>query len=155
MEPLQHLIAVKRHEQPPPGYFNHFSGRVIAQIENDRSRAPARWWHWVEETFQIRPILACLGSVAVVATSVFGYGLTGLIENEIANSQSVHGLDRSALASRPRRALTEVESFSSVVEPVAPQYPLGLRPAFAPEVPSLHFRNGNFGMQMVGFQTGR
>jgi hypothetical protein len=36
-EELKRLLRLKQHEAPPPGYFNHFSGDVIARIRAGES----------------------------------------------------------------------------------------------------------------------
>jgi len=38
-ESLRRLLAHKRHETPPPGYFNSFSGQIIACIRAGEARA--------------------------------------------------------------------------------------------------------------------
>jgi len=65
---LRHLLALKRHETPPPGYFNDFSNQVLRRIRagegaestgligNLFSQAP-----WLEKLFQVfntKPVFA-------------------------------------------------------------------------------------------------
>ena len=71
-DPLRRLLALKRHEQPPPGYFHHFSGQVIARIHAGERAAPDTAWGllwdapWLQRLWaalEARPVLA--GSVGV------------------------------------------------------------------------------------------
>jgi hypothetical protein len=60
-ESLQKLLRLKRYEQPPPRYFNEFSGNVIARIRAGHSRTP-RWWE--RFGFDLRPALTLGAGVA-------------------------------------------------------------------------------------------
>ncbi|HTH46678.1 MAG TPA: hypothetical protein VMB21_04140 [Candidatus Limnocylindria bacterium] len=41
---IRRVLAWKRHETPPPGYFNNFSAKIIARIEADESAGRLPWW---------------------------------------------------------------------------------------------------------------
>lgn len=65
-EQLRRLLAVKRHEQPPPGYFHSFSREVIVRIKaGELGDSETKWWafdgswlHWLWAGFERRPVLA-------------------------------------------------------------------------------------------------
>ncbi|MDE3068497.1 MAG: hypothetical protein KGJ60_13255 [Verrucomicrobiota bacterium] len=42
-ESLKRLLALKRHEAPPPGFFDRFSGDVLARLRAGETEAPAGW----------------------------------------------------------------------------------------------------------------
>lgn len=42
---LRRLIAFKRYERPPPGYFDHFSRKVIARIRAGEQAPDSLWEH--------------------------------------------------------------------------------------------------------------
>src|SRR5688572_7697175 len=65
---VQKILRLKRHEQPPPGYFNQFSGRVIARIE--RGEACTSWWE--RFGFDMRPALAAATGVFACALVIYG-----------------------------------------------------------------------------------
>ena len=45
-EALRKLLAIKRHETPPPGYFGSFSARVCDRIEAEMAKETAMpWWN--------------------------------------------------------------------------------------------------------------
>jgi len=80
---LRRLLALKRHEQPPPGYFNQFHRQVIARIRageevrEESSRARfflefpflAKLWAALEA----KPVLAGAFGVAVCGLLTTGF----------------------------------------------------------------------------------
>lgn len=81
-EQLRRLLALKRHEQPPPGYFHSFSRQVIVRIESGELGDPvaASFWSFsggsflqrVWATLDARPVLAGAFGVAVCGFFVVG-----------------------------------------------------------------------------------
>jgi hypothetical protein len=63
-EQIRKLLALKRHEQPPPGYFEHLSARIISRIESVESGRPTLWER-LGFAFGSKPAFVCaLGVVA-------------------------------------------------------------------------------------------
>lgn len=79
-EQLRRLVAVKRHEQPPPGYFNSFSRQVCARIQaGERAGASSFFGRFFDfqsfwASFEAKPVLA-----AAVGIAVCGFLLTGIV----------------------------------------------------------------------------
>jgi hypothetical protein len=86
-EELRRLLALKRHEQPPPGYFHDFSRRVITRIKTgersapdsflDRFIAQPSWLRRLWGSFEAKPILA----------GAFGVGVCGLLVVGLVSSE--------------------------------------------------------------------
>jgi hypothetical protein len=76
---LRRLLRLKRHEQPPPGYFHHFSANVIAALQTPAGRrAPAEspanvpgWILGLLERIQARPAFAG-GFATMLCAGVIG-----------------------------------------------------------------------------------
>jgi len=75
---LRRLLQLKRHEQPPPGYFHSFSREVISSLKAERTvrrAAPADAPAWVLrilEMFQARPAFATAVGAVVCALAIGG-----------------------------------------------------------------------------------
>ena len=70
---LRKLLATKRHEQPPPGYFERFSGRVIRRLEADGpEEETSRWDRWMT-LLSAKPLLACAYGGVVAASLLVGF----------------------------------------------------------------------------------
>ncbi len=74
-EALQRLLTLKRHETPPPGYFNDFSGSVISRLRageanqahelSGRFFSDAPWLARFLQIFEAKPAYA--GGLAAAA----------------------------------------------------------------------------------------
>jgi hypothetical protein len=126
---LRRLLALKRHEQPPPGYFNDFSRQVIIRIKaGDRGEETAfierllweaPWLRWIWGVLEAKPILAGVCSVAVC-----GLLISGLIYSERADVPAV--------------ALVPVSGSGPMAQPTlaAAEHPLLAQPAMIGEASS-------------------
>ncbi len=59
---LRKLLALKRLEQPPPGYFDHLAGKIVWRLE--MGEGESSFWEQLAASFSVRPGLA----YAIVAT---------------------------------------------------------------------------------------
>ncbi len=108
-EQLRRLLTLKRHEQPPPAYFNHFSRQVIIRIQAGETGnegileswfGRAEWLHRTWELFEAKPVFA----------GAFGMAVCGLLFCGILYSERTEtpGLPTAALAEAPPAALLQL-----------------------------------------------
>lgn len=75
-ETLRRLLALKRHEVPPPGYFHNFSSEVIARIKLGEHRsseaAEMPWFLRFLQIFDAKPAFAGVFASALCLLLVFG-----------------------------------------------------------------------------------
>ncbi len=84
---LRRLLALKRHEQPPPSYFHNFSRQVIARLqagEQAHDVSPLLRWFWetpwvqrLWATLESRPALAGALGVAACSLLLAGFVYSG------------------------------------------------------------------------------
>lgn len=81
-EQLRRLLAIKRHEQPPPGYFNDFSGQVMVRIKAgdmgeqadilERLFGEVLWLQRIRAAVEAKPVLARVAAVAACGLLIGG-----------------------------------------------------------------------------------
>jgi hypothetical protein len=75
-EKLRKLLKLKRYEQPPPGYFNHFSSLIINRIEKEGEpqeiSVDAPWLRKIFGMFESSPVFSGLFGAAVCGLVIFG-----------------------------------------------------------------------------------
>ena len=112
-ENLRKMLKLKRHEQPPPGYFNSFSRLVIARLESDARSgrsdllsADAPWARRLLRILETNPIFAGAFGVAICALLIFGITSFQYVDRasvatvtEDANSASFTLVGKSSSAS--------------------------------------------------------
>ena len=69
-ESLKKLLALKRHEEPPPGYFDRLPGEVRARIAHAQAN-PEPWWRRWMDAWDLSPQMAT-GYAATACVLVLG-----------------------------------------------------------------------------------
>jgi hypothetical protein len=140
-EQLRRLLALKRHEQPPPGYFNDFSRQVIVRIKAgergqegnflERLTWEAPWLQRLWSAFEARPILAGACGVAVC-----GLMITGVLYSDRADVSPValvpvadYGTPPGALTSISPSEQPFLATPAMLVDPTSPRPMLTGSPA--------------------------
>jgi hypothetical protein len=103
---LRRLLALKRHELPPPGYFNGFSRQVIARIKVGETGEPgtlfdrlvweAPWLQRIWAALEAKPILAGAFGIAVC-----GLLITGVIYSDKTDVSSMALMPATEAESSP------------------------------------------------------
>ena len=83
-EQLRKLLALKRYEVPPPGYFNSLPRKVMTRVEMTELGIYSTWWEWVVARFDAKPVLACAYGFAVSGLLLLGFKLSQQFEQEVA-----------------------------------------------------------------------
>ena len=83
-EQLRKLLALKRYEVPPPGYFDSLPRKVMTRVEMTELGIYSTWWEWVVARFDAKPLLACAYGFAVSGLLLLGFRLSQQFEQEVA-----------------------------------------------------------------------
>ena len=81
---LKKLLAVKRHEQPPPGYFVGLSSRILERIEEEQELNRLPWYRRLFVSFEWKPAL-----VWVTGMAACGLVCAGVIAAMQVNNNAV------------------------------------------------------------------
>jgi hypothetical protein len=114
-EPLRRLISLKRHEIPPPGYFNHFPRQVMSRIqagetaESWEASGPS-WLFNFLRVFEAKPAF-----VGAFACSLCLLLLLGIVDAERADST----LKSTLLAAVAPPVASFADATSTVLSPAS------------------------------------
>jgi hypothetical protein len=130
---LQKLLRLKRHEQPPPRYFNEFSGRVIDRI----ARGDTRLSWWERFGFDLRPALAA--GAGMVACGLIIYGVA-TAEGDAGPVNGLPGFANSAMDASPPPLVANTETLvgANSTNPATYGTPLD-RSLFRPQAMNVSF----------------
>jgi hypothetical protein len=114
-EELRRLLALKRHEQPPPGYFHDFSRQVIARIDAEEALASQSWfqrtvgrssWLWSSwKGFEAKPLVAGAFGVGVCSLLVVGLVSSERVDADPAGLSTSRAPSQTFLATMPKQSL--------------------------------------------------
>ena len=152
-ERVRRLLALKRHEQPPTGYFGGLSDEVMARLKAPSAAPPATplsWRQWLFE-FDFKPILVGAYGMGVCGLLLLGIGAAIPLRDQPLEAQLDHyPLGGAVLVAMPEQAMTAA--------PLALPHPLeggsSLNPVVNGEPPDYLFNSiGSLKTQPAAFRS--
>jgi hypothetical protein len=160
-EPLVKLLALKRHEVPPPGYFNNFSSQVVERIRHHESAkgegmlgtlfAEAPWLLRFVRIFDTQPAVA-----GTFASALFLLLVGGIVYTDYSPANNPESLMSSQSDQTPASSPLVVSSgFLDQPGPATPDQASSTNPvySFGSGDSSFGGQNSMFQLQPAGFTT--
>ncbi|HOB99761.1 MAG TPA: hypothetical protein PKM43_13595 [Verrucomicrobiota bacterium] len=149
---LRRAVALKRHEQPPPGYFDRLHRRVLDRLPLEPDVEPEDWFEALFERFRLRPALAGFFSFALGAFYLAGLGYSGRVaqqpQDAPARIEIASGFERRPFSAFEHRVTSALARDARPSRPsVTPVIPAGLS---APGLPLWHPSSGG-NLNPVGY----
>jgi hypothetical protein len=119
-ERLSRVMALKKYEKPPPGYFENFSDRVIARIEADQFARSLPWWQNLLSGLSFRPALAGAFGLMVSAGVLAGILFSGPVAQ---NVQSGMMAAVNPIGDAPSTMIAMEQTMPSSTDPVPSSMP--------------------------------
>ena len=113
---LKKLLALKRHEQPPPGYFVGLSSQIMDRIEEERQFAQLPWYRKVAVNFEWKPAL-----VWVTGAAACGLVCAGMVSAFQVNHSAVAastGSEQEVAAAEGLPPMASNQEVQGSMEPV-------------------------------------
>ncbi len=118
-EALRRVLALKRHEQPPPGFFNDFSQQVISRLRAGEKPEEVGFW---EQFFEQAPWLHRIWTV--FETKPLFAGAFGIVFSGLLISAAIYSAKFDTVPAAPQLVQKDSPSLTDP-GPGAPQQVLG------------------------------
>jgi len=143
-ESLRKLIALKRHEQPPPGYFDRLPRQILARLENE----PASFWERISAGITFRPAYAYAFGFAVCGSLILGVGYS--LKNAPGQTAARPLLDESPTLAHTSGMTKDTRPL--VLGPLQPVGAMSTNPLFQAQQPKPYFNGLRPHVESASFQ---
>lgn len=90
---LLRLLALKRHEVPPPGFFDRLPARVLLNIRAGTEMPDRAWWERALDLIRHEPMVAGSYAALGVGAALFGVSVFQMaLDPEVPGATTMQGL---------------------------------------------------------------
>lgn len=150
-EKAQRLVAWKRHEQPPPGFFEFLPVRILGRIEELESSRRQPWWTQWLGIFESQPVL--LGALGTGVCGLFLLGIS-LSEWVVPHGNPTMASYRWVAPAEVETSLVETKHYGRTPASIA-FINSGYIPGTSASSPAVYTRSGSLPIQPAVYSIPR